>query len=165
MNKEQAEERLKKDFEWYEAKVDQVARRIFVEHVKPFCRKRKWRFLTGMGAWAFYPPNTRALGRDDVILDDPEWDEMRELLGIEVHGYSEGDLGSIMPMCRDYSYEDERDQLVADAAEGDPGEENERECVRRCAECDGWIHRMGQLGNKIHFRCKSCGAEFSRDAT
>ena len=97
----------KKSFEWYEAKADQVARMIFIEYVKPFCRKRKWRFLTGMGEWAFFPPNTRALGRDDVILDDKEWDDIRELLSIEVQGYPGRDLGTLMPECKDYTYEEE----------------------------------------------------------
>ena len=60
--------------------------------------------------------------------------------------------------------EEERNQLIADAAEGDPGEEREDECIRRCPMCPGWGQRMGQLGKKIHFRCRDCGAEFSRDA-
>ncbi len=60
--------------------------------------------------------------------------------------------------------EEERNKLIADAAEGDPGEENERDCIRPCPICDGWAGRMGQLGNKIHFRCRDCGIEFSREA-
>ncbi len=60
--------------------------------------------------------------------------------------------------------EKERNKLVADAAEGDPGEEHEDECIRPCPMCPGLGYRMGRLGNKIHFRCRDCGAEFSHDA-
>ncbi len=107
MTKEEAETRLKKEFGWYERNVDQVAKIMFVKHVKPFCRKRRWRFLTGNGAWAFFPPNERALGRYDVILDDKEWDKIRGLLNMRIPGILGLDLGSFMPNCKDYTYEEE----------------------------------------------------------
>jgi hypothetical protein len=162
--KAELEKRFEKEHDWYESIVNQQAKLAFHRYVKPFCRRRKWRFMTGMGVWGFYPSADRALGRNDVILNDPEWDEIQELLSTEVPGFPDNDLGTFMPDLKDYSYDDERDQLVADAAEGDPGEEHEDECLRACPACEGTGQLMGALGNKIYFRCRNCGIEFSEDA-
>lgn len=57
-----------------------------------------------------------------------------------------------------------RNKIVAEAAEGDPGEEHEDECLRPCIACGGWSQRMGQLGDLIHYRCRDCGLEHSHKA-
>jgi hypothetical protein len=106
-NIEGIEAELGKHFRTYETRVDQVARFIFLKRVKPFCRERHWRFIAGNGTWAFFPPNERSLGADDIILGDKEWDEIRELLGHNPPGFPDNDLGSMMPDCIDYTYEEE----------------------------------------------------------
>ncbi len=57
----------------------------------------------------------------------------------------------------------ERNKLISEAAEGDPGEEHEDECLRTCPVCEGWGTRLGRLGNRIHFRCRDCGWNFSHE--
>lgn len=101
MNKEEAETELKKNFDWYEAQADQVARIVFVEHVKPFCRKRGWRFLAGNGAWSLHPLNESGLYAKEDLPDDEEWIALCELLNTEVPGFPGNDLGSIMPDFKD----------------------------------------------------------------
>lgn len=107
MNKEEAEAKMMKDFEWYKKLVDQVARRIFVEHVKPFCRKRRWRFLTGNGAWAFFTPNERMFSDKEDLPNDEEWATICDLLGTGIPGFSGSDLGSLMPEVKDPTYKEE----------------------------------------------------------
>lgn len=106
-NKGEIEARLAKDFAWYEGKADQVARRAFQEHVKPFCRNRGWRFLAGNGTWAFYLPSERGIGDPDDLPGDEEWAEICDLLSTDIPGLRANDLGSLMPDCRDPTYQEE----------------------------------------------------------
>lgn len=32
----------------------------------------------------------------------------------------------------------------------------------RCSMCDGKLMLLGQLGERVHFRCKNCGMDISR---
>ena len=98
MNKEEAEAKLKEEFEWYEAKADQVARRVFVEHVKPYCRKHSLTFSSAMGTWAFRTENGEGPYYKEMIFEDTqEWDDLCEILGMDVPGFDANSLGSIMP--------------------------------------------------------------------
>lgn len=45
---------------------------------------------------------------------------------------------------------DREDEAVADAAAED------------CAMCGGPLQLLGQLGNRIHLRCRNCGMDCSR---
>jgi predicted nucleic acid-binding Zn ribbon protein len=99
-------------------------------------------------------------GRLDVVLEHADGTPVRD---------TDDEIADFPELGRRFTTDDleetrERNELVADAAEGDPGEEHEDECLRDCPACEGLGQRMGALGNKIHFRCRDCGIEFSEDA-
>jgi len=101
-------ETLTTEWDWYVARIEQKAKILFYKIVKPFCRDRKWRFRTGIGTWAFFPPNHAAVSatKDWTDKEDPEMDAICELLSIEIPGMG-GDLGELMPECKDYTYAEE----------------------------------------------------------
>jgi hypothetical protein len=48
------------------------------------------------------------------------------------------------------------------AGEEDPGHEYFVERPKPCEICGGPTGLLGTLGNRKHFQCRNCGAEFSR---
>jgi len=92
----------------YENHIDQIAKSVFDKFVKPFCKKRKWRFVSSMGDWAFFPPNHHAVhDPQDWDEDDSELDAICDLLNTYIPGMPGNDLGSLMPSIQDYTYEEE----------------------------------------------------------
>lgn len=37
------------------------------------------------------------------------------------------------------------------------------ESVPECPQCSGPGQPLGQLGNRKHYRCRNCGADFSKE--
>jgi len=105
--KNEVERELQRHFDVYESRVDQLVRYIFQSKVKPFCKARKWRFLTGNGSWGFFPAADAPRGAETVHPDDAEWETLRELLSTDPPGFPGSDLGSMMPNCVDYGYMEE----------------------------------------------------------
>ncbi len=100
MNKEATEAKLQKEFDWYEKQTDQVARRMFIEHVKPLCRKKGWIFSAGMGAWWMGPPDLASLERQRFcghFEEGGDYEEIGNLLNMEVPGFPVNYFGSFMP--------------------------------------------------------------------
>jgi len=128
------EKNLETEFEWYAAKAEQKARMVFQTIVKPYCKKKKLRFLAGNGAWAFFANNESAYFEDHPFEDTEEWETLMSLLTMEVPGMPGNGLGTLMPDCTDYTYEEERDRLVSDAAKGDPGEKREHKYLKDRSE-------------------------------
>jgi len=53
------------------------------------------------------------------------------------------------------------EELIRDASEGDPGEENEAQYLPECPQCNGYGVYQGILGYQRYFLCRSCGWQFS----
>jgi hypothetical protein len=95
------------EWERFVGKMEEKARSVFHAIVKPFCRKRRWRFIAGNGTWSFFPPNHRAVAcPGDWSCDDVELESVCDLLRTEIPGMPANDIGSMMPSCEDYTEEE-----------------------------------------------------------
>lgn len=82
---------------FYDNEIDRIARRAFDEVVKPFCVKRKIRFLPGNGEWAMIGPDGGHIYDHDLEEDeDDEAQEVLAVLELDLDGFNQT-LGTLMP--------------------------------------------------------------------
>lgn len=82
-------------FNRYTQEVGEIARQIFEERIKPFCIKRNWKFMPGMGSFWIGPKDGPAYYAEDHP-DDEEFQEISALLQMEVEGFPVNNFGSLM---------------------------------------------------------------------
>lgn len=86
----------------YWDQVGAIADRVRTELVIPFCDRKGWRFVAGMGTWNFVKP--KAKGHEGVsIWDEPTDAEGRRRFGVRLWNALQADvisgqsLGSLIP--------------------------------------------------------------------
>ena len=82
----------------YTDTVDAIAEEVFERTVRPFCERRKLRFIAGNGDWWVSPLGSRTHWYPEDFLEDEEWQAVVKLLSIYIPGMPGNDLGSLMPI-------------------------------------------------------------------
>ena len=82
----------------YQNKVFEYADKVFRDTILPFCKKRRYQFISGNGDWRFVI-NNKLIQSVDIELDmssDFELMEIRALLDSKIEGMPSDSLGSLM---------------------------------------------------------------------
>lgn len=99
-NKEMYAEWMENSWNTHWERIDSIAKQCFQEHVKPVLRNRKMEFSAGMGLWFIETKDGQPIDSSYGTMQgesDPEIIKMIEVLTMDVPGYPNGDLGSLMP--------------------------------------------------------------------
>jgi len=90
------QQQIQNDWERYGREINTLAYVAYTQHVRPFCKKRGWRFVSGMGIWCMYDVNGEH-HTEHTGGTDPELDAIIALLEIEIPGHQHaGDFGTFM---------------------------------------------------------------------
>jgi len=82
-------------WETYTKRVYEVVEYYFTEYVEPFCKKRNLQFIAGMGTWSMLTKNGRAIYPEEH--PNKKFQEITNILEKSIDGFSDNNLGSLMP--------------------------------------------------------------------